>query len=270
MLYVQIIYIHVLIHACTSIHPLNENRPSRNRVIFNPLQERGVGVGEQLLKVSLEPLTGLGGGLQGGGETAVEVVAGGAGVAGTVTLTTGLDPDEGVEPVITGVSGRSGTETGALGVAPVAPLELAGGLLAGTALVGDELDTGPSGLDQERTESVDELLLVVDGVRGGVRGRRAERPGVVVGDVGDETTERLGGAGILVDLGVQRSSQGLVGRPSEPSSVAGIEVHGDVGQVEVLDGVVGALEVSGLSVLALGDVQVGDQVGQGVGLCKEC
>lgn len=91
------------------------------------------------------------------------VVAGRVGVADTVALTAGLDPDEGVDVGVAGVGGGAHTEAGAHGVAPVAPLLLAGGLLAGAALVDDELGV-PTGLAEERSERVDVAALVVDGV----------------------------------------------------------------------------------------------------------
>lgn len=58
--------------------------------------ESRVGVGQELLEVGLEPRTSLGGGLEGVGLAAVEVVPGGARVASAVRLTAGLDPDEGI------------------------------------------------------------------------------------------------------------------------------------------------------------------------------
>lgn len=51
--------------------------------------------------------------------------------------------------------------------------------------------------------------------------------------------------------------------------MAAIKVHGDIGQVELSDSVVGALEVGGLRTGALCNVEVGDQVCQGIGLCIE-
>jgi hypothetical protein len=97
---------------------------STNPSISNRL-ERRVGVGEQLLEVGLEPLAGLGGGLEGIRQAAVVVVAGSGGVAGAVALTTGLDPDEGVEQVVAGFGRGAPAEAGADGVAPVTPLKLA-------------------------------------------------------------------------------------------------------------------------------------------------
>jgi len=49
--------------------------------------------------------------------------------------------------------------------------------------------------------------------------------------------------------------------------VAGVDVGAYVGEVEVLDGVLDAGGVGGLGVLALLDVQVGDEVAETVGLC---
>lgn len=77
--------------------------------------ESRVGVGQELLEVGLEPGTGLGGGLQGVGLPAVEVVPGGALVAGAVRLTAGLDPDEGVLELKARVGGGAEAETSSPG-----------------------------------------------------------------------------------------------------------------------------------------------------------
>lgn len=47
--------------------------------------------------------------------------------------------------------------------------------------------------------------------------------------------------------------------------MASIDVHGDIGKIEGLECVVDAVHVCGLGTGALGDVQVGDQVGNRVG-----
>lgn len=57
--------------------------------------------------------------------------------------------------------------------------------------------------------------------------------------------------------------------PAEPSSVTGIDVHGDVGQVELLQGICDTLTVARGRVLAGLEVGVGDQVGEGIGLNDE-
>lgn len=54
--------------------------------------------------------------------------------------------------------------------------------------------------------------------------------------------------------------------PAEPAAVAGVDVHDNVGQVKLLEGVCDTLAVAGGGVLAGLEVAVGDQVGQGVGL----
>lgn len=48
--------------------------------------------------------------------------------------------------------------------------------------------------------------------------------------------------------------------------MASVEIHGDIGEVEIDEGVVGALQIRGLGVAAFGDVEVRHKVGQGVGL----
>jgi hypothetical protein len=54
--------------------------------------------------------------------------------------------------------------------------------------------------------------------------------------------------------------------PSEPSTVASINVHHHVGQVELLQGVCNTLLVTCSRSLAGGEVGVGDQVGEGIRL----
>ena len=46
----------------------------------------------------------------------------------------------------------------------------------------------------------------------------------------------------------------------------GIKIHGNVGQVQLLQGVVGTFQIGVLGISALFNVEVGDQVGQTVGL----
>lgn len=94
-------------------------------------------------------------------------------------------------------------------------------------------------------------------------------PGVPPGNVGGETTDLLGAAGVLVHLGELLGAGLQVGVPAEPPAVAGVDVHDHVGQVEVLERVRHALLVGGLALLAGGEVGIGDQVGQGVGLDQE-
>ena len=89
-------------------HPTTRAGPTASRL------ESRVGVGQELLKVGLEPGASLRSRLEGIGKAAVEVVAGGAGVAGTIALATGLDPDESVEEGVAGVGRRAGAEAGAL------------------------------------------------------------------------------------------------------------------------------------------------------------
>lgn len=120
-----------------------------------------------------------------------------------------------------------------------------------------------------------------------VRGRRAETPGIVcetcqkefksddrqirtVSDVGNDATESLGGPGILVNLCIHVGGRAKVGLPAKPAGMPTIEIHGYVWKVELSNGVVGALKVRSLGTRALGNIQVGDKVGQGVGLWIVC
>lgn len=144
-----------------------------------------------------------------------------------------------------------------------------------------------------------------------VGGRSGQVPGVVVGDVGlqvyisffsflgdgqvfvhekeqitySHATELRGLASIGVQLAKEVGGGLEVGRPAEPSGVATVQVHGDVGQIQLLDGIDGALEVGilgtgacaqvlagifhcasdlGHEPLTLGHTHVGDHVGEGV------
>lgn len=60
--------------------------------------------------------------------SAVRIVSRRTGVRGTITLTTGLDPDERVDESVTGVGGRTNTEASADNIAPVTPSLLLGRL----------------------------------------------------------------------------------------------------------------------------------------------
>lgn len=98
-------------------------------------------------------------------------------------------------------------------------------------------------------------------------GRRCgDAPGVVVGYVGRQTTHSSRGAGVLVYLGEQVGGRLQVGLPSQPAGVASIYIHSDVGQVELLQGVLHGQQVVVLGAGALGYVKVGHQVGKRVGL----
>ena len=109
-------------------------------------------------------------------------------------------------------------------------------------------------------------------------------PRVPAGDVGGDTADGLGAAGVLVNGGEFLGS-GLCGDvlvramkcgegkgrtqvvvPAEPPTVTSINVHGDVGQVELLEGICDTLTVAGRRVLAGLEVDVGDQVGERIGL----
>lgn len=108
-----------------------------------------------------------------------------------------------------------------------------------------------------------------------LRGRREKGagvrfvPGVPAGDVGGDTADLAGAAGVLVDLGELLGAGVEVVVPAEPAAVAGVDVHDDVGQVEGLEGVGDTLLVAGLGLLAGREVGVGHQVGERVGLDDE-
>jgi len=85
------------------------------------------------VSIYLEPGTGLGGRLESSFGTAVGIVTLSTGVRSTIALTTRLDPNEGVDQLVTSLCAWAGTKASSLGVTPVTPFDLARGLLAVTA-----------------------------------------------------------------------------------------------------------------------------------------
>lgn len=102
-----------------------------------------------------------------------------------------------------------------------------------------------------------------------VRRSAGQVPAIVVSHVGGKTTDCVGAACVLVHASEELSSRGQVGLPAEPASMSSVQVHSDVGEVELREGIVGAFQIRGLGVAALGNVEVGDQVGQRVRLDNE-
>lgn len=93
--------------------------------------------------------------------------------------------------------------------------------------------------------------------------------GVPSSNVGGDTTNLARGASRLVHL-CEALSTGLeVVVPAQPASVAGINVHDDVGKVEGLERVRNTLLVASCGVLASLLIDVGDQVGERVRLDDE-
>lgn len=177
-------------------------------------------VGEELLEVSLEPGTGLWGGLESIRETAVVVVAWRGGVGGTVALATWLDPDKGIDETVTSGCRWCDTEASADGIAPITPGCLSGRLLAVAAGVSDEVNVSPAVVLEKRSKGVDIELFIVVGVTRGVRWSRGDGEGVVVGHVGGKTANLRGRSRIGIDLIKQLCSRREVGSPSKPSSVS--------------------------------------------------
>lgn len=91
-------------------------------------------------------------------------------------------------------------------------------------------------------------------------------PGVPSSNVGRDATDLTRGAGGLVDLGKSLGTRFEVVIPAQPASVASVDVHDNVVQVELLQGVLDTFFVSGFGVLARLLINVGHQVWQGVGL----
>ena len=87
------------------------------------------------------------------------VVASSRCVAGSVTLSTRLDPDERVDQRVAGVGGRADTETSADDVAPVTPSLLASGLLSIPASIDNKVSRKAFSAEKG-SESVDVGVLV--------------------------------------------------------------------------------------------------------------
>lgn len=230
--------------------------------------EGRVGVVDEVLKVSLVPLAGLGRGLVGIRLAAEAVVADGGAVAGTVRLATGLDPHESVGELEASVSSGADTETGTADVAPVTPF-LTETLDTVAASINDGVVWHTSRLELlTELGDVDLLVLalVVLGIRGGRELAGAQVPGVPASNVGGNTTELLGGASSLVSLGQLLGARLEVSIPAEPTAVTSVEVHNDVGKIEGLKGISDTVAVAGSAVLAGLEVAVGDQVGERIRL----
>jgi hypothetical protein len=195
----------------------------------------------------------------------VRIVASGARVAGTVALSARLDPNQSINERVSRVRSRQAAETGSLDIAPVAPSLLLRRLHAAAALVDDEVRVPAVACDQRR-DGVDVQLLVVVLVALGVGGCGGDVETVVVGSVCHETAQGLGFSCVRPDLREELGGGPEVGVPAEPAGVPGVDVGGHVGEVECLDGVFDAGDVGGLRFLAFGDVQVGDEVAETVGL----
>lgn len=84
-----------------------------------------------------------------------------------------------------------------------------------------------------------------------------------------QTTDGGGAASVLVNTSEEIGGGLDVGGPAEPAGVSGIEIHGDIGQVQLLEGVDRQLLVCGRRAAALLNVHVGDHVGKRIGLNDE-
>jgi len=210
------------------------------------LLENGVSVLNQHDEVVLIPGTSLWRRLKGIAVAAEAVVSGGRGVGGTVRLSSGLDPNDGVDQARSGVGSGPSTESSTVDVTPVTP-STTDILTARATLVNDKGSVPTSG-PQCWCESFDVVNLIVVRVGGSDGIRRGSTEGVVIGNVcfeilsippesrnstkailtGSETAEGLRGAGILVNLGEELTGGCQVCGPSEPSSVTGVDIHANV------------------------------------------
>ena len=92
---------------------------------------------------------------------------------------------------------------------------------------------------------------------------------VPASNVGGNTTNLRRAACPGVGIGEFPGTWSEVVVPAEPATVASVNVHDNVGEVEGLEGVRDTLTVASGGVLAGLEVDVGDQVGEGVRLDNE-
>src|SRR5690606_3250116 len=137
-----------------------------------------------------------------------------------------LDPDEGINVLVASVGGWADTEARVGNVAPVTTLET-NVLLTGAALVNDELGWETLLLEvwgQGSNVAVLRPVLVVwSGTVDSIWGGRLV--GVVVGDVGSETSALGSPACPAEDLLEELGRRLKVVGPSEPVGVGGIDVE---------------------------------------------
>lgn len=148
----------------------------------------------------MEPLAGFRSGLLSVRKGASGVEAVSVRVRGTVGFSSGLDPYDGVDEVVVGsVGGWAGTKAGTLDVAPVAPL-VTDVLDTGTALVDDEVSV-PAGAQELGSDGLDVVDLIVVRVALSDWVGGSSDKGVIVGDVGSQTTDIAASSSIGPDLG---------------------------------------------------------------------
>jgi hypothetical protein len=97
------------------------------------------------LETYLKPGAGFKGWSESVLKSTVRIVAFSRRVRSTITLTTGLNPDESIHQLVSCVSGRPGTEASANHIAPVTPGKLSSGLLSVAAYEGISLGDAPGG-----------------------------------------------------------------------------------------------------------------------------
>ena len=260
--------------------------------------EGGVGVGQELLKVSLKPSSSFWSRLESCSSAAGSIVSDCGGVGSSlcqvnfmlllsrifrthIALSTWLDPDKSVLDGGSGVCCWADTESSTLDVAPVSPCLLAGRLLSIASCimlenvcicqrftkltsVGDEVGWEACS-SEKRSELGDVSKLVAVCLALSVRRACSDAPGIVVCNIGGQTPDLRGAASCLVKISKHGCSRANIGGPSKPSSVTSIEIHGNVRKVELLNSVGCAFLICSSCVGALGDIQVGDKVSKGIG-----
>lgn len=240
--------------------------PNSNPVT-QPLDRR-VGILNQQLEVRLVPLASLRRRLVGVGLTAELVKSDGRGVGGTIRLATRLDPDKGVGMGAVDIGRRERAKASIDDVAPVSPLQTTA-RVAGAARVDDGVARHAGSLELGAEELQVELLvlgLVVLGIGVARELAGGQVPLVPARDVDSDTTELRGAAGVKVDLSELLGTRLEVIVPAQPAAVTSVDVLHNVGQVQGRDGVGHTLAIASSRVLARLEVDVGDEVGERVGL----
>lgn len=153
-------------------------------------------------------------------------------------LATRLDPNERINKSVSSIGGWARTKACTLNIAPIAPRLLSSRLLSRTSDVNDEVCREALGA-QQRCERVDEALFIAVLVALSKAVACGNAEGVVVGHVGNDTTDSTGRSSSFVHLCVELGRWANVSVPAEPAGVSTIKVHIDIGEVESLERVDG-------------------------------
>lgn len=118
---------------------------------------------------------------------------------------------------------------------------------------------------QQRSKRINILLLVTIRVSTRITRTCRRTPRIVIRHIGRQSPDRGWTASGFVEVAEELSCGCYVGGPAQPPCMAGVEVHGDVGKVELRDGVGGTFFVGGVGIGTFGDAEVCYEVGEGIG-----